>query len=91
MTEYILTFHTTNAAVKAEQRLLEAGLAVGVMPLPGRIRAGCGICLRLKPEDLRRALDALGEEKPGLYSREELEGGYIYEEIPDGSDLWSES
>jgi hypothetical protein len=54
--EYILTFNSTNQAIKAERLLLAAHLAVTVIPLPPQIRAGCGISLRISPSELDTAV-----------------------------------
>ena len=88
--EYIITFSNTNAAVKAEHCLLAAGLAVGVMPLPGQIRAGCGICLRLSPGELGAALRVLDRNSiggTGLHTRTPAENGYRYTEVTDRSQI----
>jgi hypothetical protein len=53
--EFMFTFATTRDAIEGEKLLLAAGLTVGVMPLPGQIGAGCGICLRVSPEELDKA------------------------------------
>jgi hypothetical protein len=53
--EFMFTFANTRDAIEGEKKLLAAGLAAGVMPLPGRIGAGCGICLRVSSEELDRA------------------------------------
>jgi hypothetical protein len=51
----MFVFANTRDAIDGEKLLLAAGLAVGVMPLPGGIGAGCGICLRVNPGDLDKA------------------------------------
>ncbi|MDR1025444.1 MAG: DUF3343 domain-containing protein [Treponema sp.] len=53
--EFMFVFANTRDAIEGEKRLLAAGLAVGVMPLPGGVGAGCGICLRVSPGDLEQA------------------------------------
>jgi hypothetical protein len=53
--EWMFTFAATRDAIEGEKLLLAAGLAAGVMPLPGGLGAGCGICLRVGPGDLERA------------------------------------
>jgi hypothetical protein len=53
--EWMFTFDTTRDAIEGEKLLLAAGLTVGVMPLPGGLGAGGGICLRVGPGDRERA------------------------------------
>ena len=60
-TLYVIVFNSTNVAIKAEQCLLKQKLQVGVMPLPSQISAGCGICLRVSPDDISAALKALAD------------------------------
>lgn len=57
--DILLTFSTTRHAIAAEHLLLGAGENVRVMPLPGDIAAGCGICLRVPLERRREAAAAL--------------------------------
>lgn len=57
--EIVLTFGGTHDVVRAEQALLDTGLPVRVMPLPSTIRAGCGLCLRVAPDDAQAALRTL--------------------------------
>lgn len=61
MEEVIFTFSSTNAAIKAETVLIQAGLAVKVMSLPSSIKAGCGICLRFQPNQARVAIQTLDQ------------------------------
>lgn len=80
--EYILTFENTNFAIKAEQSLLAEKLQVGVMPLPSQIRAGCGICLRIKEDEIKAALSILKNiNEIGLFSRIKENGKIFYEEV----------
>ncbi|HHV41305.1 MAG TPA: DUF3343 domain-containing protein [Clostridiaceae bacterium] len=68
--EYIITFANTNNAIKAESCLLNNEIQVSVLPLPPSIKAGCGICLRLKEDDLRLAtqlLESCGIKNNGIY------------------------
>ena len=60
--EYIITFKNTNLAIKAEQCLLEQNLHPCVLPLPSQINAGCGICLRVKPEEIKSALKIIADK-----------------------------
>ncbi len=59
--EYIITFNNTNAAIKAEQFLLREKIPITVLPLSPQIRAGCGICLKIKAEKIKAALMVLEE------------------------------
>ena len=81
--EYIIAFKNTNYAIKAEQCLLEQKLRVGVLPLPSQISAGCGICLRVKMDEIKPALEILaGKNIPeaGVFLRVEENNRYIYTE-----------
>jgi len=84
--EYIITFKNTNFAIKAEQCLLEQKLGVGVLPLPSQISAGCGICLRVKPDEIKPALEILAKkniDEIGLFLRTEENNRLVYTEITD--------
>jgi len=84
--EYIITFKSTNRAIKAEQSLLEKRISATVLPLPSQIREGCGICLRVSPGDIRLALGLLTEkniEGIRLFFREMAGSHYRYDEIKD--------
>lgn len=78
MEEALITFDGTSHAVRAEQLLLAAGLRATVMPLPGAIRAGCGIALRLSPAELPAALAALERARAarGALYRRLIENGH---------------
>jgi len=79
--EYIITFNNTNHAIKAEQCLLKHSLHVGVLPLPAQIKAGCGICLRVAPSDIKSAICIITDndiKEFMLYSREMANGKYVY-------------
>lgn len=58
-----VTFSSTSGAIAA-QRLLKGVCPAVVMPVLRQVSAGCGIALRLAPEDGERARQAL--EKAGL-------------------------
>jgi hypothetical protein len=88
--EYIITFKNTNSAIKSEQALLAEKLHVSVMPLPSQIRAGCGICLRLPPDEIRPAVDILTDNligDAGLFMRTGTDHKWIYSEVTDRSAL----
>ena len=47
MSEYgIVLFHTTQAAIKAEKVLDQAGIKTKLLPVPRHISSNCGISLR---------------------------------------------
>jgi len=82
--EYIISFKSTNIAIKAEQCLLSQGINVRVMPLPSQIRAGCGISLRVAASEIDTAVKMLYEnniDEIGLFTREQECGKYIYCEV----------
>lgn len=57
--EILLTFENTNHSIKAEQALLAQNLHPTVMPLPGSIRAGCGLSLRVSLAEYPMAVAVL--------------------------------
>ena len=82
--EYVITFDNTNQAIKAENCLLGMHLKVGVMPLPSQIKAGCGISLRISPEEIKVVLEALASgsiEIYRLFSRVSKNGRFVYTEV----------
>jgi len=84
--EYIITFKNTNSAIKAEQCLMENKLQVGVAPLPSQIKAGCGICLRVKYYEIKQALKILEDkdiEGIGLFFRRTVNGSFFYTAVKD--------
>jgi len=82
--EYVITFISTNYAIKGEKVLLEAGIRAAVMPLPPAIRAGCGICLRVKDGEREPAMRILTEN--GVTGTEVYQKTATgYEKVEDGS------
>ena len=59
--EVIFVFPGTVQTIQAEYILLKAGLHVQVMPIPPKINAGCGLCLRLSPAESEDAEKLLRE------------------------------
>jgi len=81
MNEYVLTFDNTNMAVKAEKELLQAGLKISVMPIVPQISAGCGIALRIKPDELALCRETLAANKVDvlcIYERKAEGRSYEY-------------
>lgn len=77
----IASFKTTHDAILGERLLLEAGERVRVMPLPGGIAAGCGICLRIPVARRGEAialLEAGGVAVQGMH----IESGIGYRALP---------
>ena len=44
---YVLTFHTTDAAMEMESFCKQNGIAGRLVPVPRRLSAGCGIAWRM--------------------------------------------
>ncbi len=79
---YIITFHSTNNAIKAEKTLLDAKLDIMVVPLPAIISAGCGICLQVSKAELDQALTLLAQHKiehSEVYARQDAGNQISYE------------
>lgn len=66
--EFLFTFAATGDSLAGEKKLLAGGISPAVMPLPDQLGAGCGICLRVRPEELERARAALGSGVKGIYA-----------------------
>ncbi len=56
----IITFKTTTAAMAMENRCLKKGIPGRLIPLPGGIAAGCGLCFRMLPEEYAKWEKELG-------------------------------
>jgi len=69
-TEYLITFPRTHSMIQGEILLKEAGILAGTMPLPSVLGDSCGFCLRLKEEELEKALS--------VFKKEDLEIGDVY-------------
>ena len=57
----IITFHTTTDAIAFERYCMENSIPGRLIPVPGEISAGCGMCWRV-PRDNAEAADRLAEE-----------------------------
>lgn len=82
--EIVITFDATTEAIRAEKLLVQAGLCPLVMPLPSQIKAGCGLCLRVRPEALQAAKNTLAEGQArwaGWFLRRPGKGGSTYEPL----------
>jgi hypothetical protein len=67
--EIIIVLRGTHEAIMGERKLLDAGIDVRVMPMPRQLGPGCGMALRISPEDFEKAGMLLGETVQGLYCR----------------------
>ena len=66
----ILTFRTTTGAMAMEKMCREQGLPGRLIPVPGKISAGCGMCWMAPPEageELREAAEAAGLDVEEYY------------------------
>ena len=57
----VITFPTTAAAMACEELCGRAGLPGRMIPVPGEIRAGCGLAWKAAPEDRDALCSALAE------------------------------
>ena len=68
----VFTFSSTTAAMHAESVCRARGIAGRLIPVPGSLRSGCGLCWRA-PTESREALEALVTEErlavDGIYLR----------------------
>ena len=88
ISEYVITFEGANQAVKAELKLVQAGLNPSVMPVVPQIAAGCGIALRIKPCELERCREALASADiapSAVYERRAADYGFEYILVPPPS------
>ncbi len=79
--EILIAFDTTSSAIGAEMALESANIPVKVMNIPSSIRAGCGISLRIEPQDVKRAAAVLKEKNlaaSGYYQRIIADGKSSY-------------
>ena len=72
MTEYIATFHTHFAALCTHRALTEAGVAAALMPVPRKLSASCGTCVRYEAEEPHLARMDRDVERVAM----ETAGGY---------------
>ena len=73
---YLITFHSTHTALRAEDVLKKEGIAFRLLPTPGNIKAGCGLSIGFNDEvkdNLVRTLERRGIRYRGYIN---TEGGY---------------
>ena len=59
--QIVFTFHSTHAAMAAEDALREAGFALEIVPPPPPLSAGCGLAIRLSASDEQAAVSTLSD------------------------------
>lgn len=65
----VLLFHATSHAMRVEKLLRDAGLACKLIPVPRHISSDCGVCIRVRHQDLeaaRRVVEGSGVELKGV-------------------------
>ena len=65
MSRYIATFHTHLSALLTCQRLTAAGVRARMMPVPRKLSASCGTCVRYQAETA--ILDAMDPDVENVY------------------------
>ena len=68
MKDYIATFHTHLAALMTSRNLTALGIQARMMPVPRRLSASCGTCVRYSAED--PLLERMDADKEAVYCRE---------------------
>lgn len=66
----LVTFHTTADAIRMERECEKRGIPGRLIPVPGSISAGCGMCWCTSPEErdtVLSFLEVLGLEKEALH------------------------
>lgn len=59
---YLIVFNNTHEAITAESKLKEMAISNIVMPTPTDITKSCGICLRIKEEELEEIKTLIAKE-----------------------------
>jgi len=52
----VLLVHATSHAMRVEKLLRDEGLACKLIPVPRHISSDCGVCVRVRHQDLEAAL-----------------------------------
>ncbi|MGL4788808.1 DUF3343 domain-containing protein [Cetobacterium sp.] len=52
----IITFDSTHLVMKIEKFLLEAGISVQIIPLPGELKSSCGFSIKAEIEDINKII-----------------------------------
>lgn len=72
MREFVATFHTHLAALLTSRNLTAQGVAARMMPVPRKLSASCGTCVRYSAGEPRLA--AMDEDVEAVY--EHIGGEY---------------
>ena len=67
MREFIATFHTHLSALMTSRALTALGVRAQMMPVPRKLSASCGTCVRYLSED--PCLDAMDEDTEAVYEK----------------------
>ena len=67
MKEFIATYHTHLSAQMTSRALTELGLQARMMPVPRKLSASCGTCVRYLSEDAH--LTAMDEDVEAVYEK----------------------
>ena len=67
----VVTFAQTADAIAAEDCLKKLGVPGRLIPIPPKVRAGCGLAWKAKPEEREAVLGSL--EKNGLHWQDAAE------------------
>lgn len=75
--EYLLSFHSTHKALKAESVLKSEGVTFRLLPAPAEIAAYCALVISIKedPDAVTGMLNATGGEAAAVFKKED--GGYV--------------
>ncbi len=52
----IITFDSTHLVMKIEKFLLDAGISVQIIPLPGELKSSCGFSIKAEIEDINKII-----------------------------------
>jgi hypothetical protein len=69
----VLGFASTHDALDAEALLEDLGIEVVPVPAPPSVSGGCGIALRLRPDEAARALNYLENARISVAGKQEIE------------------
>ena len=55
----IITIDSTHLVMKVEKFLIDSGIDIRIIPLPGELKASCGLSLKANIEDAYKILELL--------------------------------